>query len=243
MKLLNTILIDDSSAIRSELKLLLSEFTNILVVGEASNIEDSIKLVEDKKPDLIFLDIQLKNESGFDLLEKTNVSSKIIFVTAHNQYAVKAFEVNALDYLLKPIQPKRLKKAIAKLTDPDQDVSAQVEMSKLNYKDVVYLMINHSPKFFKVADLKIIIAEGKYSFLLHGKNKKDLVSKTLLEWESILPENYFIRIHRSTIVNFQFVESVKKCSNNTHEVFVEGFQDPFIMSRRHAAKLKAKINF
>lgn len=241
MKLLKTIIIDDSKLIRTELKLLLAEFSQIDFAGEAANIQQAVQLVKEIEPDLIFLDIQLKNESGFDLLEKTNVSAKIIFVTAHNQYAVKAFEVNALDYLLKPIQPKRLKQAIEKLTLTEQSVNIKNELGKISYDDVVYLMINHSPKFFKVAELKAIIAEGKYSFILHGENKKDLVSKTLREWENLLPDKYFVRIHRSTIVNFEFVEKVKKFSNNTYEVYVKSSDVPFKISRRYATKLKSKL--
>ena len=239
MKLHKTIIIDDSKAIRDELKLFLDEYPQIVYAGEAANIQKAIRLIEEIIPDLIFLDIQLKNESGFDLLEKTNVSAKIIFVTAHNQYAVKAFEVNALDYLLKPIQPNRLKQAIEKLNE--EDTNSTIKIGKLDYDDVVYLMINHCPKFFRVAELKAIIAEGKYSFILHGDNRRDLVSKTLLEWEDILPEKYFVRIHRSTIVNFEFVENIKRFTNNTHEVYIKSCELPFKMSRRYAVKLKSSL--
>ena len=243
MNYLKTIIIDDSKAIRSELKLLLTEFPQIVFAGEASNIQQAVKLVESIIPDLIFLDIQLNNESGFDLLEKTDVSAKIIFITAHNQYAIRAFEVNALDYLLKPIQLDRLKQAIERTTPQEQvmDGFVTAEQGKVNHDDVVYLMINHSLKFFKVSNLKAIIAEGKYSVILHGENKQDLVSKSLLEWENILPEKYFVRIHRSTIVNFESVEKVKRCSNNTHEVYIKSIDEPFIMSRRYAAKLKSVL--
>jgi two-component system LytT family response regulator len=120
MNHLKTLIIDDSKAIRDELKILLTQFPQIVFAGEAANIQQAVKLVEGIKPDLIFLDIQLKNESGFDLLEKTDVSAKIIFVTAYNQYAIRAFEVNALDYLLKPVQPKRLKQAIERTIPVEQ---------------------------------------------------------------------------------------------------------------------------
>ena len=243
MNQLKTIIIDDSKAIREELKLLLTEFPQVVFAGEASNIQQAVKLVDSIKPDLIFLDIQLKNESGFDLLEKTDISAKIIFVTAHNQYAIRAFEVNALDYLLKPIQLNRLKQAIERILPVEQagEWNAASKQGKVSYDDVVYLMINHSLKFFKVSNLKAIIAEGKYSYILYGENKQDLVSKTLLEWENILPEKYFVRIHRSTIVNFESVEKVKRCLNNTHEVYINDIDKPFIMSRRYAARLKAVL--
>jgi len=242
MNALKTIIIDDSKAIRTELKFLLDEFPQILFAGEASNIQQAVQLVEKIKPDLIFLDIQLKSESGFDLLEKTDVSAKIIFVTAYNQYAIRAFDVNALDYLLKPIQIDRLRQAIERIPHAEQTGDTATENDKVEYDDIVYLMINRSLKFIKVSNLKAIIAEGKYTFILHGENKQDLVSKTLLEWENILPEKYFIRIHRSTIVNFEYVERVKKCPNNTHEVYIKNIEKPFIMSRRYAAKLKSVLS-
>lgn len=238
---LKTIIVDDSKNIRTELKFMLAEFPEIIVTGQAADVAQAIKLIDQQKPDVIFLDIQLKNETGFDFLEKTNVTSKIIFITAHNQYAIRAFEVNALDYLLKPIQKDRLAKAIKKLI-PENDSEDKQLTNKVTYDDVVYLMINRSLKFIKVASIKSILAEGKYSFLIHGDDRKDLASKTLLEWEEILPEKYFVRIHRSTIVNFEHVAKVKKCPNNTHEVYVKEVEEPFIMSRRYAAKLKSMLS-
>ena len=241
MNQLRTIIVDDTEPIRTELKMLLAGF-QIQVVGEASTVDEAIRLIEDLKPDLIFLDIQLKGETGFDLLEKANISAKIIFITAYDQYAIRAFEVNALDYLLKPISKDRLSKAIARLLpSPQKDVGGPQAM--VAYNDVIYVMIDGSLKFIKVALLKCVIAEGKYSYIIYGKGKKELVSKTLHEWEGILPEKYFARIHRSTIVNFEYVEKVKKCKNYTHEVYVSTIDAPFTMSRRYAAKLKHRLTW
>ncbi len=240
MDQLKTIIVDDSKNIRTELKFLLSEFPELIVTGEATNVTQAIKLIEQQKPDVIFLDIQLQNETGFDLLEKTDVTSKIVFITAHDKYAIRAFEVNAIDYLLKPIKKDRLRKAIERLMP--ENIDKDERHGKVMYDDVVYLMINRSLKFIKVSSIKTIVAEGKYSFLQHDEKRKNLVSKTLLEWEEILPEKYFVRIHRSTIVNFEHVGKVRKCLNNTHEVFVKGIEEPFIMSRRYAAKLKTMLS-
>ncbi|MCF6268457.1 MAG: LytTR family DNA-binding domain-containing protein [Melioribacteraceae bacterium] len=240
MDQLKTIIVDDSKNIRTELKFLLSEFSELLVTGEAANVTQAIRLIEQQKPDVIFLDIQLQNETGFDLLEKTDVTAQIIFITAHDKYAIRAFEVNAIDYLLKPIKKDRLKKAIDRLIPENKN--GDEPHNKVTYDDVVYLMINRSLKFIKVASIKSIVAEGKYSFLQHNEKRKNLASKTLLEWEEILPEKYFVRIHRSTIINFEHVDKVRKCPNNTHEVFVKGVEEPFIMSRRYAAKLKTMLS-
>ncbi|HHM02903.1 MAG TPA: response regulator transcription factor [Caldithrix abyssi] len=235
---LRTIIIDDVKLIRDELKTLLLEYPEIEVIGEAGTLDQAIELITTYKPDVIFLDVQLKEETGFTLLEKINVDLKIIFITAYDQYAIRAFEVNALDYLLKPIDKERLDKAIARLKSGGQDAVVR-KGGRLDYDDVIYLMINGSFKFIKIKAIRCLIAAGKYSYLYYGERKnKDLVSKTLLEWEKILPEQYLVRIHRSTIVNFEHVERVKKQKNNCHEVYIRGIETPFIISRRYASRLK-----
>ncbi len=239
MDRLKTIIVDDSRAIREELKYLLAEYSEIIVIGTAANITQAIRLIEERRPDVIFLDIQLQNETGFDLLEKINVEAKIIFVTAYDQYAIRAFEINALDYLLKPIQKDRLSKTIARLINNEVLSYDEKPQGKVTYDDVIYLVINRSLKFIKVSLIKSIFSEGKYSYVIYKESKKFLASKTLLEWEKILPEKYFVRIHRSAIVNFEHVVKVEKCKNNTQNIYVEGIEEPFKMSRRYAAKLKA----
>ena len=237
MNKLTSIIVDDSRLVREELKMLLEQHPEIAVVGEAPNVDKAIMIIESIKPDVVFLDIQLENETGFDLLEKTKVNFQIIFITAHDEYAIRAFEVNALDYLLKPINSDRLSQAIARLLPDEESPAGPTE--KVTYDDVLYLMINDSFMFVKVKMIKCIIAAGKYSYIYYGYRKnKELVSKTLREWEEILPEKYLIRIHRSTIVNFEYVANVKKYKNNTHEVLIDGIDNPFIISRRYASKLK-----
>ncbi len=242
MNKLKTIIVDDKWLFREDLKILLADYPQLEVVGEASNLTESVQLVNQINPDVIFLDIQLQNENGFDLLTKAEVKSDIIFITAHNQYAIRAFEVNAIDYLLKPINKNRPQMAIQRILENDKGQSMSVQHKKLEYDDVIYLMINGSLKFIKIALLKSIIAERNYSYINYGENRKELIYKTLHEWEQILPEKYFVRIHRSTIVNFDFVDKVRKCKNYTHEVFVKGIDQPFSISRRYATKLKSMTN-
>ncbi len=241
MGALNTIVVDDEWLVREELKTLLAEYPEIKFVGEAANVPQAIDLVNKVQPDVIFLDIQMPGATGFDLLEQTDITSKIIFVTAYDQYALKAFEVNALDYLLKPIQKERLAKTIQRLVTGEKTIPKASQ--KLEYDDVVYVLVNGSLKFIKVSLLRCIIAEGNYSYIYYRDRKKALVSKTLQEWEEMLPDDYFVRIHRSTIVNFEFVEQVKKCQNYTHLVYVRDIEKPFVMSRRFAARLKKTMTF
>ena len=241
MNPLKLIIVDDEWLVRKELKTLLAEYHEIKLVGEAANVPQAIDVIKKVQPDVIFLDIQMPGATGFDLLEQTDITSKIIFVTAYDQYALKAFEVNALNYLLKPIQKERLAKTIQRLVTGERPISRTSQ--KLGYDDVVYVLVNGSLKFIKVSLLRCIIAEGNYSYIYYKDRKKGLVSKTLQEWEEILPDDYFVRIHRSTIVNFEYVEQVKKCRNYTHLVYVKDIEKPFVMSRRYAARLKKTMTW
>ena len=112
---MKAIIIDDERLARQELKSLLSEYPEIEIIGESSNAEDAIKQIEEKEPDLIFLDIQMPGKNGFEMLQELDKVPKVIFVTAYDEYALNAFEVNALDYLLKPVQTKRLDSTLQKL--------------------------------------------------------------------------------------------------------------------------------
>ncbi|MGH7491101.1 MAG: LytR/AlgR family response regulator transcription factor [bacterium] len=236
MQSFKTLVVDDEWLVRSELKIMLAGYPEIVLVGEAANVAQAIPLIAATRPEVIFLDVQMPGASGFDLLEHVDVSAKIIFITAYDKYAIRAFEVNALDYLLKPISKERLAKAIKKLGMNDAVHTAQSK--KAGYDDVIYLIVNGALKFIKLSMLKCITAEGNYSYLYYADKPRALVSKTLQDWEDILPEQHFVRIHRSAIVNFEFVEKVRKCKNYTQEVYVRGIEKPFMMSRRYAAKLK-----
>jgi two-component system LytT family response regulator len=236
MQSLKTIIVDDEWLVRSELKTMLAGHPEIKLVGEAANVTQAIPLIESTHPEVIFLDVQMPGASGFDLLERVDTSAKIIFITAYDTYALRAFEVNALDYLLKPISKDRLARAIKKLGS--NEPANSVHSKKAGYDDVIYVIVNGSLKFIKLSLLKCITAEGNYSYVVYANNPPALVSKTLQEWEDILPEKHFVRIHRSTIINFAFVEKVIKRQNYTHDVFISGIENPFAMSRRYAMKLK-----
>lgn len=236
MQSFKTLIVDDEWLVRSELKMMLAGYPEITVVGEAASVAQAVPLIATSRPEVIFLDIQLPGASGFDLLEQIDTAARIIFITAYDKYAIRAFEVNALDYLLKPISKERLAKAIKKLgtNEPAQAMPSK----KAGYDDVIYVIVNGALKFVKLSLLKCLTAEGNYSYLFYADKPRALVSKTLQEWEDLLPEHHFVRIHRSTIVNFEYVEKVRKCKNYTQEVFVRGIEKPFMMSRRYATKLK-----
>ncbi len=230
------LIVDDERLARKDLKDLLSEIKEIEIVGEADSVTTAIEAIKNLKPEVIFLDIQMPGESGFELLEKIKIDAKLIFVTAYDEYAIRAFDVNALDYLLKPVNPERLKTAIEKI-DLQEDFQI-ASTRKLNYDDHLFLMINSQFKFLGIKTIISINAAGDYSEVITTDDLKGLTQKSMKEWETRLPENHFTRIHRSTIVNLEYVDHLEEWFNYSYRVYVKGMEKPFVMSRRYVAKLK-----
>lgn len=239
-KIYKVIIVDDERLARSELKLMLSEFQEIQIMGEAANVQQALELINQYKPDILFLDIQLRKETGFDLLEQLNTNLKIIFVTAFDEYALRAFEVNALDYLLKPINPDHLGRAIDRLSKTDQTETK--EKRNLEYDDRLFLNFDGGSKFLKISTIVCISAMGKYTQISTSDGKKLLICKSIGEWEKRLPGKFFIRIHRSTIINFESVEKVEKWFNYSYRIYLFNFDEPFNISRRYAARLKDRLS-
>ncbi len=238
---LRTIIVDDERLARKELRLLLSDFKEIDVIGEAKNLTETVELIENEKPDAVFLDIQLRHENGFDLLEKVEQNFKLIFVTAFDEFALRAFEINALDYLMKPVNPERLETAIQRLFDEDEKEKNQPPLRKLEIEDRLFLEMGEKSRFLQISEISHICAAGDYSEIYLTNGKMILVEKPLKEWEERLPERHFIRIHRSTIINLNQIESIETLRNRTMEVSLQNVTRFFSVSRRYAAKLKEKF--
>jgi two-component system, LytTR family, response regulator len=237
--MIRTIIIDDERLARKDIRTLLASYKNIEVVGEADSVSGAIKLIDEKQPDLLFLDIQMPGETGFDLLEKIDIKANIIFVTAFDEYALRAFEVDAIDYLLKPVNPERLRSAIDKLEK--EGLNRFIPKRKLQYDDVMFLVVNTHPRFIKIKTIACIQAAGDYSDIITNDGKKGLVQKSMAEWEDRLPENYFCRIHRSTIVNMEYINKIENWFKNSYHLYLKGIENPFVMSRRYAAKIKERL--
>ena len=181
----------------------------------------------------------MPGESGFELVNKTDLDSKIIFVTAYDEYALRAFEVNALDYLMKPINPKRLKQAVERIINDAENKPA--EEKQLQYDDNLFIPLNNKFRFVKVSSILSIKSAGDYSEVITSGGTKGLVLKSMKEWESRLPEHNFSRIHRSTIINMEYIDKIEDWFNNSYRVYIKSMKEPFIISRRYAAKLKERF--
>lgn len=234
-----TVIIDDERLARKEMRRLLSEFDEINIVGEAENLAEAVELIEKEKPHIVFLDIQLSNENGFDLIEKTEPNFKLIFVTAFDAYAIRAFEINALDYLLKPVNPERLAKAIVRLHE--ETTNEKTDLRPLEFDDRIFLELGTRSIFLKVSDISHINSAGDYSEIFTVQNKKYLIEKPLREWEDRLPEKHFLRIHRQTIINLEEIENIETWFNRTFQVRLKNSSAPLAVSRRYAVKLKNKF--
>jgi two-component system, LytTR family, response regulator len=236
----NCVIIDDEKLAREDLKALLSGIEEIKIIGEAGNANEAKKLVDNLHPDIIFLDIQMPGKSGFELLSELKTDAQVIFVTAYDEYAIKAFEVNAQDYLLKPVNRERLQLAIEHLKeDVDHNIA---DFKKFDYEDNVFLMINNSYQFIKINTIQKITSAGNYSEIFTTNKVKGLVLKSMKEWELRLPENHFVRVHRNSIINLEFVDHIEEWFNYAYQVYIKSNDKPIIMSRRYAALLKDRMS-
>lgn len=238
-----TLIIDDEDLARERLKRLISVYDNLELIGEASNGAEGLEKIETLVPDLIFLDIEMPVLNGFEMLARLKTPPKVIFTTAYDQYAVKAFEEESIDYLLKPIEAERLEKSIRKLekTDPSSGYSLPLELllSKLNIKkDLKTLTVKIGDKILliKLTDLCFIEAEDKYVFLHTLDSKKHLTDFTITALEDKLPE-HFVRISRGTIINTEAITEIRKAFNGTL-FFIMNNQVKLSSSRGYTQQLK-----
>ena len=241
-KLLKAIVVDDERLARKELILMLNDFSNIEIEGEAADISTAQKLLAEKNPDLVFLDIQMPGESGFDLINSIPVNTKVIFVTAFDEYAIRAFDVNALDYLLKPVNPKRLKETIERIEQLGKTVSSSDNLKKLAESDRLLVTLNSRLQFVKIKNIIYISAAGDYTEIKTTENQKGITLKSIKEWEARLPESMFVRIHRSTIVNLEFVDKIEEWFQKSYRIYLKTVEQPFDVSRRYTSKLKDRFS-
>jgi two-component system LytT family response regulator len=238
MTKLKAIIVDEERLARVNLIRLLEPFPEIEITGEARSCASALELISLHNPQLIFLDIQLSGETGFNLLELIDKSIKIIFVTAYDEYAINAFEVNAVDYLSKPVNPERLREAIGRVKNREHNPKTETKSYK--YSDSIYVRLNNfASRFIKISSITFIEPVGNYSKIVTIEGKHCLVLKTLKQWLEELPDNNFVRIHRSSIVNIEHVDHIEKRPDTGHMAYLKNRPEPIEISRRYAKKLKS----
>ena len=233
MKKIRVIIIDDERLAREELKRALSAYVDFVLVGEAENADSAKDLIETQKPDLIFLDIQMPEKSGFDLLESLNNVPEVLFVTAYNQYAVQAFEVNALDYLMKPIREERFSKAIEKVRNTIK-LKSSLDNALTDRK--IFIKDGEKRFFISLDEIYLIESLENYTRLFFQGNKA-LQRRSLRQWEEILDENTFFRINRTEIINIKYIQEVNRTIGGKLEVKLKT-GELLEVSNRQAVKFK-----
>jgi two-component system LytT family response regulator len=215
--MLKIVVIDDEKNVRIVIKKLLS-LINIAntVVGEATSVQAGLEIIKQTNPDIVLLDIQLEGGSGFDLLNQLDdINFKLIFITAFNEYAIKAFKFNALDYILKPIDPEDLKNAIEKAQeqlDSKDTLNKLLDNLKQNEKSnnqKLVIKTTQETYFIPINDIYYFQSDGSYSKVF-AKNLNLLASKNLKYFQEILPQGQFIRTHQSFLINKLQVERIKQ---------------------------------
>jgi two-component system LytT family response regulator len=238
---MKSIIIDDERLARVELRRLLTPFKEINIVGEAVNAEDALNKISELNPDLIFLDIQMPGKNGFELLEELDSVPKVVFTTAYDEYALKAFEYNALDYLLKPIEPKRLEEAIKKIieTNKKEKISEDTQ-SVLTENDQVFVKDGDRCWFVKLTNVRLFESEGNYVRLYFDDNKP-LILRTLNYLDERLDDRSFFRANRKHIINLKWIDNIEPWLNGGLLVKLKGGMK-IEVSRRQAIKFKDKLS-
>ena len=242
-----TIIIDDERLARNELKKLLQEYSEIEVIDEAANVQEGIEKIEKHNPDLIFLDIQMPGKTGFDLLEELDRAPKVIFTTAYDEFALKAFEVNALDYLLKPVEPRRLSDAIQKVQqDQNHETSTGISNGTvarnnlLNDDDQVFVKDGERCWFVKLNEIRLFESVGNYAKVFFGPNKP-LILKSLNSLEERLDDKVFFRANRKHIINMRWIEKIEPYFNGGLLLELKG-GEKIEVSRRQTVKFKEMMS-
>lgn len=238
---MKALIVDDERLARTELKRLLKPFDEIEVLDEAVNADDAKEKISKLNPDLVFLDIQMPGKSGFELLEELDKVPKIIFTTAYDEYALKAFDYNALDYLLKPIEQNRLEDAIKKLisSKPKKEKkSSDVEV--LGETDQVFVKDGERCWFVKLEKVRLFESEGNY-VRLYFEDNKPLILRTLNYLDERLDNKTFFRANRKHIVNLKWIDSIEPWLNGGLLVKLKG-GNKIEVSRRQAIKFKDMLS-
>ena len=243
---LQVLIVDDERLARQALRSALDEVAGVAVAGEADSVDAAAEQIRTAEPDVILLDVQMRGETGFDLLDQIDTAVQVVFVTAYEEYAIRAFEVNALDYLLKPVDPGRLAEALQRTrttetTLPGTEADPNAAADPFRYDDMFFYEEGRRPRFIRIREIVFIEAAGNYTELHLADDSTALTSTTLSTWTDRLPDAHFARIHRSTVVNVDRVTRVEQAANRTHDVFVEGRDAPLSMSRRRARALNDRL--
>lgn len=240
---MRTIVIDDERLARKELINLLKQYVHIDVIAESSNADDAKKKIESLHPELIFLDIQMPEKDGFQLLSELTYMPKVIFVTAYDEYALKAFDVSALDYLLKPVAPERLEETLSRLSnaeEPEVESADMTRRSRLKSEDQIFIKDGERCWFVTLSEVSRFQSEGNY-VRVYFQNNKPMILRSLNNLEATLDPRSFFRANRKYIINLKWIDKVESWFNGGLMVTLKDGTELEI-SRRQAAKFRESMS-
>jgi two-component system LytT family response regulator len=240
---LKAVIVEDSRLARNELKELIKAHTEIEILGEAENVDEGFKLINETKPDLLFLDINMPEKDGFELLEMLDEVPTTIFTTAFDEYAIKSFEYNAFDYLLKPISQKRFSKSIEKVIESvDNKAKDETKIgSALSLDKQIFIKDGEKCWLVKIQDISLFEIVGNYTRVFFDNNKP-LIYKSLAQVEEKLPTEVFFRANRQQIININHVKKVVSWFNGKLKIEMNSGEEIEI-SRRQSSLFKEQLSF
>lgn len=236
---INVCIIDDSRLARAEMRRLLADFDDINITGEAANAEQAFEVIQRTEPGLLFLDIQMPGKDGFQLLEELDSVPHVIFVTAYNEYAVRAFEVSALDYLTKPVDLERLNEALMKVRNSRTNLPQNDE--PLQEESRVFVKDGDRCWFVRVGDIDLIESNGNYA-KVHFDDEHPMIHKSLNYLENRLSPDLFFRANRSQIINLKRIKNVDPWFRQSIKIELANGESVEV-SRRRSKEFREKLSF
>lgn len=241
MNTIKTIIVEDSRLARNELKELIKRHPELEVIGEAENVDAAYVMINEMKPQLIFLDINMPGKDGFELLEMLDDVPVTVFTTAFDEYAIKSFEYNALDYLLKPINEKRFGDAVQKIKDKiNSDEETQVANHNLTEESQIFIKDGEKCWLVKISEIALFEIVGNYT-RVYFRDCKPLIYKSLNQIEERLPQNTFFRANRQQIINLKYIKSVDNWFNGKLKATMQNGAEIEI-SRRQSSLFKDMLS-
>jgi len=234
---LRAAIIDDEAPAREVLRDLLTAHPNVRVIGEADSVANAVTLCRDLNPNLLFLDVQMEDGEGFDVLPQISSLPAIIFVTAFDRFAMRAFAVNAVNYLLKPVDPTELSHSLQRIMRQPQSAATQL----LGEDDRIDLRGDKKRRFCYLAEISGIEGCGNYSIVRFIDGDSLTMQQNMAAWEAILPQKMFCHPHRSFIINVDAIQSISRIGKDEMYVKVSGFSETIRLGRRAAAKFKSAL--
>lgn len=242
---MRALIIDDEPIACRVLRKLIGRCPELVVAGEAGTFDQAQARLGAADYDLVFLDIQLRGGNGFDLVPHVRRGARIVFVTAFDRFALRAFEVNALDYLLKPVTPERFAASLARLAPGSDPSSLNPQLATpaapLAADDRVFIQTDHGSRFVPLADISVVFSSQNYSDVLLRTGERLFTRRTMKTWEEMLPGAIFARVHRQALVNIGSVEGLSRDARDSAVLRLTGVREPVDVSRRYVADIQARL--